>query len=156
MTSLPDSFPGTVPAISDALYIPPRRRKPGLASTGHGLVMVMCKGGVGQRPAITVSARSRCFSRGFPHRQRGSQRFLWCLTPPYRTFAVANGATGASYRQMLHAYEGHCTGKVTNPLIRLQDAAYTKIILVALPEVIPVSQASDLQDDLHPGHSNAC
>lgn len=47
-------------------------------------------------------------------------------------------------------------GKVTTPLIRLQDAAYTKIILVALPEVIPVSQASALQDDLHPGHSNAC
>ena len=57
---------------------------------------------------------------------------------------------------MLHEYKGRGTGKVTNPLIRLQDAAYTKIILVALPEVIPVSQASALQDDLHPGHSNAC
>ena len=57
---------------------------------------------------------------------------------------------------MLHEYEGRGTGKVTTPLIRLQDAAYTKIILVALPEVIPVSQASALQDDLHPGHSNAC
>jgi arsenite-transporting ATPase len=32
--------------------------------------------------------------------------------------------------------------------MRLQDAAYTKIILVALPEVTPVSQAAALQDDL--------
>jgi arsenite-transporting ATPase len=32
--------------------------------------------------------------------------------------------------------------------MRLQDAAYTKIILVTLPEVTPVSQAAALQDDL--------
>jgi arsenite-transporting ATPase len=34
------------------------------------------------------------------------------------------------------------------PLMRLQDAQYTKIIIVALPEVTPVSQAAALQDDL--------
>ncbi|MDP3171613.1 MAG: arsenical pump-driving ATPase, partial [Polaromonas sp.] len=38
--------------------------------------------------------------------------------------------------------------RVVTPLMRLQDAAYTKIILVALPEVTPVSQAAALQDDL--------
>jgi arsenite-transporting ATPase len=32
--------------------------------------------------------------------------------------------------------------------MRLQDAAYTRIILVTLPEVTPVSQAAALQDDL--------
>ena len=32
--------------------------------------------------------------------------------------------------------------------MRLQDAAYTKIILVTLPEVTPVSQAAAPQDDL--------
>jgi arsenite-transporting ATPase len=32
--------------------------------------------------------------------------------------------------------------------MRLQDAAYTKIILVTLPEVTPVSQAAALQEDL--------
>jgi arsenite-transporting ATPase len=32
--------------------------------------------------------------------------------------------------------------------MRLQDAAYTKIIPVTLPEVTPVSQAAALQDDL--------
>jgi arsenite-transporting ATPase len=32
--------------------------------------------------------------------------------------------------------------------MRLQDANYTRIILVTLPEVTPVSQAAALQDDL--------
>jgi len=32
--------------------------------------------------------------------------------------------------------------------MRLQDSAFTKIILVALPEVTPVSQAAALQEDL--------
>jgi arsenite-transporting ATPase len=32
--------------------------------------------------------------------------------------------------------------------MRLQDAAYTRVILVTLPEVTPVSQAAALQDDL--------
>ena len=32
--------------------------------------------------------------------------------------------------------------------MRLQDASYTRIVLVTLPEVTPVSQASALQDDL--------
>ncbi len=32
--------------------------------------------------------------------------------------------------------------------MRLQDAAYTRIVLVTLPEVTPVSQAAALQDDL--------
>ena len=49
---------------------------------------------------------------------------------------------------MMREFEGHGTGRVVTPLMRLQDAAYTKIILVTLPEVTPVSQAAALQDDL--------
>jgi arsenite-transporting ATPase len=37
---------------------------------------------------------------------------------------------------------------IVTPLMRLKDPEYTKIILVALPEVTPVSQASALQEDL--------
>jgi arsenite-transporting ATPase len=40
------------------------------------------------------------------------------------------------------------TVNIVTPLMRLQDSAYTKIILVALPEVTPVSQAAALQEDL--------
>ena len=57
-------------------------------------------------------------------------------------------ATGAYHRQTLQAFEGHTTGRLTTPLMRLQDPQYTRIILVTLPEVTPVSQAEALQDDL--------
>lgn len=57
-------------------------------------------------------------------------------------------ATGAYHRQTLREFGGHGQGRVTTPLMRLQDPAYTKIILVTLPEVTPVSQAAALQDDL--------
>jgi arsenite-transporting ATPase len=49
---------------------------------------------------------------------------------------------------MVQEFEGHGSARVVTPLMRLQDAAYTKIILVTLPEVTPVSQAAALQDDL--------
>ena len=57
-------------------------------------------------------------------------------------------ATGAYHRQMMREYESHGAARVVTPLMRLQDAAYTRIVLVALPEVTPVSQAAALQDDL--------
>ena len=39
-------------------------------------------------------------------------------------------------------------GKVHTPLMLLQDADYTKILIVALPETTPVLEASALQEDL--------
>jgi arsenite-transporting ATPase len=39
-------------------------------------------------------------------------------------------------------------GRVITPLMRLQDAGYTRVILVTLPETTPVSEAGALQDDL--------
>jgi arsenite-transporting ATPase len=59
-------------------------------------------------------------------------------------------AAGAYHRQMLSSYEQH-TGtstKIITPLMRLQDADYTRIILVTLPEATPVLQAAALQEDL--------
>lgn len=57
-------------------------------------------------------------------------------------------ATGAYHRQMTREFEGRGAAHVVTPLMRLQDANYTRIILVTLPEVTPVSQAAALQDDL--------
>ena len=59
-------------------------------------------------------------------------------------------AAGAYHRQMMRTFEKQ-TGtsvNVVTPLMRLQDPDYTRIILVTLPEVTPVSQASALQEDL--------
>lgn len=61
-------------------------------------------------------------------------------------------ATGAYHRQMMQQYEGgegHAKAvHIITPLMRLQDASMTHVILVTLPEVTPVSQAAALQEDL--------
>ena len=57
-------------------------------------------------------------------------------------------ATGAYHRQMTREFEGSSAARIVTPLMRLQDADYTRIVLVTLPEVTPVSEAAALQDDL--------
>jgi arsenite-transporting ATPase len=57
-------------------------------------------------------------------------------------------ATGAYHRQMTSQLAPGGSGRIVTPLMRLQDPAYTKVILVALPETTPVSEAASLQDDL--------
>jgi len=57
-------------------------------------------------------------------------------------------ATGAYHRQMTRHLDPGAPGRVVTPLMRLQDADYTRVILVALPETTPVSEAGALQDDL--------
>jgi len=74
--------------------------------------------------------------------------FVVLDTAPTGHSLLLMDATGAYHRQMMHEFEGHGGGRVVTPLMRLQDAAYTRIILVTLPEVTPVSQAAALQDDL--------
>ncbi len=78
----------------------------------------------------------------------GRSAFVVLDTAPTGHSLLLMDATGAYHRQMMLEFEGHGAGRVVTPLMRLQDAAYTKIILVALPEVTPVSQAAALQDDL--------
>jgi arsenite-transporting ATPase len=57
-------------------------------------------------------------------------------------------ATGAYHRQMTSQLASGGSGRIVTPLMRLQDPAYTKVILVALPETTPVSEAASLQGDL--------
>ncbi|WP_455550043.1 arsenical pump-driving ATPase [Bradyrhizobium liaoningense] len=57
-------------------------------------------------------------------------------------------ATGAYHRQMTSQVAPTGAGRIVTPLMRLQDPNHTKIILVALPETTPVSEAASLQDDL--------
>ncbi len=74
--------------------------------------------------------------------------FVVLDTAPTGHSMLLMDATGAYHRQMAREFEGHGGARIVTPLMRLQDAAYTRIILVTLPEVTPVSQASALQDDL--------
>lgn len=70
--------------------------------------------------------------------------FVVLDTAPTGHSLLLMDATGAYHRQVTR----ELTGKVTTPLMRLQDPNYTKIILVTLPEITPVSQANALQEDL--------
>ncbi|MDE2417314.1 MAG: arsenical pump-driving ATPase [Burkholderiales bacterium] len=74
--------------------------------------------------------------------------FVVLDTAPTGHSLLLMDATGAYHRQMLREFEGHTSGRIITPLMRLQDPEYTKIILVALPEVTPVLQAEALQNDL--------
>ena len=78
----------------------------------------------------------------------GRSAFVVLDTAPTGHSLLLMDATGAYHRQMMREFEGHGAGRVVTPLMRLQDASYTRIILVTLPEVTPVSQAAALQDDL--------
>jgi arsenite/tail-anchored protein-transporting ATPase len=74
--------------------------------------------------------------------------FVVLDTAPTGHSMLLMDATGAYHRQMTREFEGHGAARIVTPLMRLQDASYTRIILVTLPEVTPVSQAAALQDDL--------
>lgn len=78
----------------------------------------------------------------------GRSAFVVLDTAPTGHSMLLMDATGAYHRQMTREFEGHGGARIVTPLMRLQDAAYTKIILVTLPELTPVSQAAALQDDL--------
>lgn len=74
--------------------------------------------------------------------------FVVLDTAPTGHSLLLMDATGAYHRQMVREFKGKASDHIVTPLMRLQDADYTKIILVTLPEATPVSQAAALQDDL--------
>jgi arsenite-transporting ATPase len=98
-----------------------------------------------QSPCTEEVAVFHAFSRIV---SEGRSAFVVLDTAPTGHSMLLMDATGAYHRQMTREFEDHGAARVVTPLMRLQDAAYTKIILVTLPEVTPVSQASALQDDL--------
>jgi arsenite/tail-anchored protein-transporting ATPase len=72
--------------------------------------------------------------------------FVVLDTAPTGHTLLLMDATGAYHRQMTREFEGGA--RMVTPLMRLQDSAYTRIVLVALPETTPVSEAASLQEDL--------
>ncbi len=98
-----------------------------------------------QSPCTEEVAVFHAFSRIV---SEGRSAFVVLDTAPTGHSMLLMDATGAYHRQMTREFEGHGAARVVTPLMRLQDAAYTRIILVTLPEVTPVSQAAALQEDL--------
>ena len=115
-------------------------RSPGLGAQEQALLLEDLRSPCTEEVAV-FHAFSRIVSEG-------RSAFVVLDTAPTGHSLLLMDATGAYHRQMMREFEGHGGGRVVTPLMRLQDAAYTKIILVTLPEVTPVSQAAALQDDL--------
>ncbi len=75
--------------------------------------------------------------------------FVVLDTAPTGHSLLLMDATGAYHRQMMQSYAGSANAAyLITPLMRLQDATMTRVIIVTLPEPTPVSQAAALQDDL--------
>lgn len=53
-----------------------------------------------------------------------------------------------SYHRQAMADADRIAGRISTPLMRLQDPASTRVLIVTLPERTPVSEAGALQDDL--------
>jgi arsenite/tail-anchored protein-transporting ATPase len=79
--------------------------------------------------------------------------FVVLDTAPTGHTLLLMDATGAYHRQMKRQTGSLApTVRFITPLMRLQDPAYTRVLLVTLAETTPVSQANALQEDLRSAH----
>ena len=74
--------------------------------------------------------------------------FVVLDTAPTGHTLLLMDATGAYHRQMLRDLDPGVAGRVSTPLMRLQDPDWTRVLLVTLAETTPVSEAAALQADL--------
>ncbi len=97
-------------------------------------------------PCTEEVAVFHAFSRVISESRR---RFVVLDTAPTGHSLLLMDATGAYHRQALRDLgPGLDPARVTTPLMRLQDAGLTHVVIVTLPETTPVSQAAALQEDL--------
>lgn len=80
--------------------------------------------------------------------QEARSAFVVLDTAPTGHTLLLMDATGAYHRQVTRQIDTHAPGRLITPLMRLQDPAYTHVVLVTLAETTPVLQASALQEDL--------
>lgn len=94
-------------------------------------------------PCTEEVAVFQAFS-GVIHESR--RRFVVVDTAPTGHTLLLLDATGSYHREIARQMgEG---GRFTTPLMRLQDPAQTKVVIVSLAETTPVLEAAALQDDL--------
>ena len=75
-------------------------------------------------------------------------KFVVLDTAPTGHTLLLLDTTGAYHRQIVGGTTSAHVGRIVTPLMRLRDPEYTKIIIVALAETTPVSEATQLQADL--------
>ncbi len=79
--------------------------------------------------------------------REGSRRIVVIDTAPSGHTLLLLDRTGSYHRDVMRG-AASVAGRITTPLMRIQNPNYTRVLLVALAEATPVQEAADLQDDL--------
>ena len=95
-------------------------------------------------PCTEEIAVFQAFSRVI---RESSKHFVVMDTAPTGHTLLLLDATGSYHRDILR-HNGETSAKLVTPMMRLQDPAQTKIMIVTLPETTPVLEAEHLQKDL--------
>jgi arsenite/tail-anchored protein-transporting ATPase len=96
-----------------------------------------------QSPCYEEVAVFQAFARAV---MSGRKEFMVIDTAPTGHTLLLLDTAGAYHRQLTQNVPAGT--RIHTPLMLLQDGAYTKMVIVALPETTPVLEASALQDDL--------
>ena len=75
-------------------------------------------------------------------------RFVVLDTAPTGHTLLLLDTTGTYHRAIMRT-STHAEVQIKTPLMRLQDPAYTRVLIVTLAEATPVQEAAGLQEDLH-------
>jgi arsenite-transporting ATPase len=78
--------------------------------------------------------------------RESGQKFVIMDTAPTGHTLLLLDATGSYHREVTR--QAGSDMHLTTPMMRLQDSAQTKVIVVTLAETTPVLEAANLQDDL--------
>jgi arsenite/tail-anchored protein-transporting ATPase len=95
-------------------------------------------------PCTEEVAVFHAFSKVVREAARG---FVVLDTAPTGHTLLLLDQTGAYHREVARNATG-LPGRVTTPMMRLQDPSYTKLLIATLPETTPVLEAASLQADL--------
>ena len=95
-------------------------------------------------PCTEEIAVFQAFSRVI---RESSKHFVVMDTAPTGHTLLLLDATGSYHRDIVR-HTGDTSAKLVTPMMRLQDPAQTKIMIVTLPETTPVLEAEHLQNDL--------
>jgi arsenite-transporting ATPase len=105
-----------------------------------------------RRALLEEDLRSRCteelavFGAFSGLLSEARERFVIIDTAPSGHTLRLLDLTGSYHRQVMRDVAVH--GRITTPLMRLQDRDWTRILIVTQPALTAVSEAAALQDDL--------
>lgn len=97
-----------------------------------------------ESPCTEEVAVFQAFSKAI---QQAKRKFVVIDTAPTGHTLLLLDTTGSYHKEVMRN-SSLDTNKLKTPLLYLQNADFTKLLLITLPETTPISEAAKLQDDL--------